>query len=268
MKNDKKWYTKKSNWAMIIACIILIPMLLVNIYIIYQAKTNKEEVPSILGYKPFIVLSGSMETKIHKGDLIFVKEIDPSELTTEDVIAFRDAEETVTTHRIIDIVDKDGVTYFITKGDNNSSQDQNLVEYEDVEGIYVGRVPNIGNIMNSLAEPTTVIIIIFGITVAFGIAYTISNKKLKDIEREEFLEYKRLKEMEALKQEEVKETSTKKEKTSSKKTSNKKEDNKKTTKEKEVVKKETKKKESVSKETSKKTTTKKTDSKEKTKPSK
>ena len=177
MKNVKKWYQKPSNIALMIASLILIPMLIINLYIIYQAKTNKDEVPNILGYKPFIVLSGSMETKIHRGDLIFVKTIDPSELEIENIIAFKDADDTITTHRIIEIVDKDGVTYFITKGDNNSSQDQNLVEFEDVEGIYVGRIPNVGNIMNSLAEPTTILILGLGITVVFVVGYSISNKK-------------------------------------------------------------------------------------------
>lgn len=223
MKSEKKWYKKLSNWGMVVACIILIPILLVNLYIIFQAKTNKDEVPNILGYKPFIVLSGSMETKIYRGDLIFVKEIDPSELVLEDIIAFRDAEETITTHRIIDIVDKDGITYFVTKGDNNNSQDQNLVEYEDVEGIYVGRVPNVGNIMNSLAEPTTIIILGLGITIIFVIGYTISNKKLKEEERKEFLEYKRMKELEEQAKEEeniaTKKTNSTKKNTSKKKTS-------------------------------------------------
>jgi len=204
MKDEKKWYTKPSNWVMFIACLILIPALLINLYIIYQAKTNEDEVPSILGYKPFIVLSGSMETEIHRGDLIIVKEIEPSELVLEDVIAFRDNEETITTHRIIEIVERDGITYFITKGDNNTSQDQNLVEFEDVEGIYIGRIPGVGTIMNSLAEPTTIIILGLGITVIFIIGYSISNKKLKEEERREFLEYKRLKELEEQeKQEEV-----------------------------------------------------------------
>jgi len=224
MKSEKKWYKKLSNWGMVVACIILIPILLVNLYIIYQARTNKDEVPSIFGYKPFMVLSGSMETKIHRGDLIFVKEIDPSELVLEDIIAFRDAEETITTHRIIDIVDKDGITYFVTKGDNNNSQDQNLVEYEDVEGIYVGRVPNIGNIMNSLAKPTTIIILGLGITIIFVIGYTISNKKLKEEERKEFLEYKRMKELEEQEkqQEEIKEEKTTKKTNSTKKNTSKK----------------------------------------------
>lgn len=202
MKQEKKWYQKPSNIALTIASLILIPMLIINLYIIYQANTNKDEVPSIFGYKPFIVLSGSMETKIHRGDLIFVKTIEPSELEVEDVIAFRDAEETITTHRIIEIIEKDGITYFITKGDNNSSQDQNLVEFEDVEGIYVGRIANVGKIMNSLAEPTTILILGLGITVIFAIGYSISNKKLKDAEREEFLEYKRLKELENQKKKE------------------------------------------------------------------
>lgn len=214
MEKIKNWFKKPSNIALTIASLILIPMLIINLCIIYQAKTNEDKVPNILGYKPFIVLSGSMETKIHRGDLIFVKTIDPSELELEDVIAFRDADETITTHRIIEIVEKDGVTYFITKGDNNNSQDQNLVEFEDVEGIYVGRIPNVGNIMNSLAEPTTIVIIGLGITIIFVIGYSISNKKLKDEERKEFLEYKRLKELEELKKKEedkpVKKKTTKK----------------------------------------------------------
>lgn len=211
MEKIKNWLKKPSNIALTVVSLILIPILIINLYIIYQAKTNKDEVPNILGYKPFIVLSGSMETKIHKGDLIFVKTIDPIELEVEDIIAFKDAEDTITTHRIIEIVEKDGITYFITKGDNNNSQDQNLVEYEDIEGIYVGRIPNAGNIMNSLAEPTTILILGLGITVIFVIGYSISNKKLKDEERREFLEYKRLKELEeSEKQKEAKKVVSKK----------------------------------------------------------
>lgn len=201
MKSEIKWYKNISTWITIIACLILIPTLLINIYIIYQAKTNPDEVPNIMGYKPFIVLSGSMESKIHKGDLIFVKTIDPTELEKEDIIAFEDAEGTVTTHRIIDIVNKEGTTYFITKGDNNRSQDQNLVEYEDIEGIYVGRIAGVGSLMDTLKEPTTVMIIGLGITVIFIVGYSISNKKLKEEEMKEFLEYKRLKELDENKKE-------------------------------------------------------------------
>lgn len=226
MKKGNKWYKKISNWIIILACVILIPILVVNLFIMIQSKINPDEIPSVLGYKPFIVLSGSMETEIHKGDLIFVKKIDPATLKVDDVIAYRDQAETVTTHRIIDIVENNDTTYFITKGDNNATQDLNLVAYEDVEGIYVGRFPGIGSMMNSLSKPTTIIVLVLIITVIFVIGFGISNKKLKEAERLEFLEYKRMKEEQEKKnnektknvksikanekKEEVKKTSTKK----------------------------------------------------------
>lgn len=213
MKREKKWYQKVSNWLMILACIILIPILIINIFIMIQANSNKDKVPEVFGYKPFMVLSGSMETKIHKGDLIITKDVNPETLKEDDIIAFRDQQDTVTTHRIIEIVEKDGQTYFITKGDNNDSQDKNLVEYDDVEGIYVARIPGLGSIMDTLAQPTTIVILVLGVTVIFVIAFSISNKKERDIERQEFLEYKRMKEKEEKdKQEETKPVEEKKEK--------------------------------------------------------
>lgn len=220
---NKKWYKKISNWIFMLVLIVLIPILLINIYIMIQANNNNDKVPSVFGYKPFIVLSGSMETKIHVGDLIITKETDPETLEVNDVIAFRDQENTVTTHRIIDVVEKNGITYFITKGDNNNSQDQNLVEYKDVEGLYVTRIPGIGNMLNELSKPTTVIIVGLGLTVIFILAFQISNNKYKNQERQEFLEYKKMKE----KEKEAKESLEEKQTKSSKKTTSKKDTSKK-----------------------------------------
>lgn len=193
-KGEKKWYTSPSNLVTVVACIILIPLLLVNLWIIVQSKTNKDEVPSVFGIKPFIVLSGSMESEIHKGDLILTKLVDPIDVAINDVIAFRDAENTVTTHRVIDIVEKEGESYFITKGDNNTTQDRNLVGFNDIEGLYIGRIPGIGSIMSSLSQPTTILIMVFGITTVFVIGFTISSKKQRELERQEFLEFKKMKE--------------------------------------------------------------------------
>jgi len=242
-KGQSKWYKSISNWIIIAACVILIPILIMNLSVMFQAKTNEEAVPSIFGYKPFMVLSGSMESKIRKGDLIITKVIEnPNKLNINDVIAFRDAENTVTTHRIIDKVIEKGQTYFITKGDNNTSQDLNLVSLNDVEGIYVGRIPGVGSLMSSLSEPTTILIIVFGITIIFGMGFLISTKKQNAIERQEFLEYKRMKELEMLQKTESKKTSTSKPKKVSKESSTKAKESSK-----ETVKKKTAKNDSKSK---------------------
>lgn len=195
-KNIKEEKEKKSlgNIITTIAFIILVPVLLVNLWIIFQSKTNEDKVPSVFGIKPFIVLSGSMESEIHKGDLIFTRQVDPATLGIDDVIAFRDAEGTVTTHRIIDMVEENGQVFFITKGDNNNTQDLNLVAFDDVEGEYIGRLPGLGSMMDGLSNPTTLVIVILGITVIFVIGFSISNKKDRELERQEFLEFKRMKE--------------------------------------------------------------------------
>lgn len=225
MNKKKRWYQKISNWLTIIVAVILIPILIINLSIMFQANTNKDKVPSVFGYKPFMVLSGSMETDIKKGDLIITKVTDPKSLKVKDIIAFRDAEGTVTTHRIIEVVDRDGKTMFITKGDNNSSQDQNMVELDDVEGIYVTRIPGVGSMLNSLSEPTTIIIVILGITVIFAVAFMLSNKKQVSQERLEFLEYKRQKEQEMKEKEDAEYLEFKKQKELAKKDENAKEEN-------------------------------------------
>ena len=209
MKKDKVWYKKVSNWLYILACVILVPILVANIYIMFQSKTDKDKVPNVFGYKPFIVLSGSMEVEIHKGDLVITKMVDPNTLKKKNIIAFRDTEGTVTTHRIIDIVYENGKKYFITKGDNNSAQDQKLVEFSDVEGKYIGRIPGVGSIMNKLSEPTTIVILLLGITVIFILGFMISTKKQQELE---YLEFKRMKE----KEEEIKKKENSKKKKSSK----------------------------------------------------
>ncbi len=192
---EKKWYQKVSNWLFGIVVVILLSILAINIHITIQAKNNENVVPSVFGYRPFFVLSGSMEKEIHKGDLIITKIIEPSTLKINDVIAFRDEENTVTTHRIIDMIERDGNTYFVTKGDNNNTQDQNLVEYKDVEGIYVGRVPLVGTILNELAKPVNAVILVMGITIVFILLFQRTSRKIKLEEQAEFLAYKKEKEL-------------------------------------------------------------------------
>ena len=44
----------------IVLCVVFIPLLLINVTLIVKSYTNPNDVPDFMGYKPFIVLSGSM----------------------------------------------------------------------------------------------------------------------------------------------------------------------------------------------------------------
>ena len=77
--------------------------LILNFYILIASETNSNKVASVFGYKPFVVLSGSMSPNIQVGDLILVKKVDSTTLNKNDIIAYKNSANFITTHRIIDV---------------------------------------------------------------------------------------------------------------------------------------------------------------------
>lgn len=109
-----------------------------------------------IGLMPFTVLSGSMEPVYSAGDLIYVKEVDPFELEEGTIITFMLSEDTIATHRIVEVVpdaEDDTVVRFKTKGDANESEDGGLVHYKNVIGTPIFSVPKLGYVANFIQEP-------------------------------------------------------------------------------------------------------------------
>ena len=165
--------------------IILIGLAAIFISVFIQTKVNPDKVPSIFGYKPFIVLSGSMETEIYKGDLVIVKKVDTDTLKTNDIIAFREENKYVVTHRIVEVTNNNETKSFITKGDNNNANDAGMVNEEDIEGIYIFKIDGFGNVLLVMQKPLTLGITL-GVIVIIGILWiTLGNDKLSKDERKE-----------------------------------------------------------------------------------
>ena len=179
---------------------ILLIILMMNVYVIIQTKSKPNSVPSIFGYKPFIVLSGSMETEIYVGDLVFVKEVNPSTLKVNDIIAFRDSENFVTTHRIINILNIDKGRCFETKGDNNNTKDESIVCPDSIEGKYHFKISKVGNAILFIQQPLGFIVLMLTLLIICIFIYLISNKKISnqisDEESKEFEEFKKIKKKE------------------------------------------------------------------------
>ena len=70
----------------IIAIIIMIPILFISSVILINSYIKPDEVPSFFGWKPFIVLSGSMETQIYAGDIAVIKTVDKNQIKENDII--------------------------------------------------------------------------------------------------------------------------------------------------------------------------------------
>ena len=188
IKNRRKRQIKIKKFFTIIVYIILIPLLVYNISLIFQAITNPNKTPSFFGIKTYIIVSGSMQPELDIKDIVVVKEVTEDELKKGDIISFR-AGQTVITHRIIDIVNEDGITKYKTKGDANNSEDNNKITINQIEGKVITSVSFLGNIVLMLQDK----VIIISIVLIFYAYFVRSDKikKKKENRRIKRLEYEK-----------------------------------------------------------------------------
>lgn len=157
--------------------IIIIPIIVINFSLIIKSFINPNEIPDIFGYKPFIIVSRSMEPTINKNDAIFIKEVPKSSLQVNDIIAFQDS-GSIVTHRIVAIEEDDGIVKYQTKGDNNTKRDKKKVTYDEIEGEYQFKINGLGVILNIIQSKITLIILI--VIVVFHYFYQKRLKKKKE----------------------------------------------------------------------------------------
>lgn len=149
-KNKKSLYLRGLG-NLIISLIyyaILIPLLAIALMIVYQSITEPDKIPDVFGWKIFMILDGNMDESIEYGDLVFTKNIDTKMLKENDVIAFRNAQNTVTIHRIINIENKEENRLFYTNALPNETNDTKVVKDTKVEGKLEKIIPYIRNCNN------------------------------------------------------------------------------------------------------------------------
>jgi len=161
----------------VLICVLLIPILAMNLTIIVKSYLNPNEIPDFFGIKPFIVVTGSMEGTIDGGDFIVTKVVEPEALEVGDIISYS-IDTSVITHRIIEKTEVDGQPAFITKGDANNTEDQDPVIFDQIESIYLFRIAGLGNVAMFMQTPVGMLVFI-GIPLCCFILYDIIRRRLQ-----------------------------------------------------------------------------------------
>lgn len=185
-------------WVSIGLCVLMLPLLLMNIVLIFKSIIHPNDLPTIFGYKPLIVLSDSMYPTIKKGDLIFTQVVDVKDLKPGDVITYREYEDdgktlgTVVTHKIYDITTETdgehaGQLKFRTYGINNQRQADGKIQYNEngemvvinmddavyapqIEGRYTSKINGLGSFIYWM-QGTWGLIVCIGIPLVAFIVY-------------------------------------------------------------------------------------------------
>ncbi len=106
---------------------------------------------SSTGYvKARVVLTGSMQPTINPGDIVITAPVTRIEPKIDDVAAYQarrfdGAPVGVFTHRIID---GDGQSGWVLKGDNNASPDIQKPKNNDILGVVIFVIPWLGNLLS------------------------------------------------------------------------------------------------------------------------
>ncbi|WP_435552049.1 signal peptidase I [Natrinema sp. CGMCC1.2065] len=105
-------------------------------------------VPQLAGAsQSHVVLSDSMSPTFESGDVILVEDVDPASIEEGDVITYADGSGERTTHRVVEVVERDGERQFRTQGDANDDPDGDLVPASAVEGRHTHTLPYIGHVV-------------------------------------------------------------------------------------------------------------------------
>lgn len=152
------------NIAVVLLVVLAVAM---TVFTVFSVTTLGRNDRSLFGYKMYIVNSNSMAaTDFDAGDLILVKNVDPSTLQEGDIITFMSQNvesfgQTVT-HKIRALTtDATGKPGFITYGTTTDTNDETVVTYPFVLGKYESRIPHLGTFFNFLKSPLGYFLCIF-----------------------------------------------------------------------------------------------------------
>ena len=105
----------------------------------------------LFGIQVFSVISGSMEPEYPVGSWIYVKEVDPYEVEVGDVITYVLPNDMPSTHRVVR-VDAEN-QHFYTKGDANEAEDGAPVNFINLIGTPIFKIPVLGYIAYYIQHP-------------------------------------------------------------------------------------------------------------------
>lgn len=163
--------------VMILLYIIIIPIIIYSLTLMIKSYINPIEIPDFFGFKSFVIISESMEPTIMTGDAILVKEVKQEELKVKDIISFQDG-DSINTHRIVEILEDNGIIKYKTKGDNNKKEDKELVTYDKIEGVYQFRIKGFGKIVEVIKNKITLVVLLIVLVLISACQVRINKKRL------------------------------------------------------------------------------------------
>ncbi len=155
-----KYYINRAmkllSYAVIVSLIFL--GVFFSYYFISLKLYEKNPTVNIPKFGLYTIISPSMEPNVRVYDVVVdLNVFNQDSIKKGDIITFISnsnvSKGLTVTHRVIEVIDnKDGTKSYITKGDNNLKADQATVNYNDVLGKVLFKIPQLGRVQFLIAN--------------------------------------------------------------------------------------------------------------------
>lgn len=133
----------------------------------------------LVGLTPFAVLSGSMEPDYPVGSLIYVREVDPQEISAGDAVTFEKGSGVVATHQAyeVDVEAQEIRTQGIANvnPDGSIMHDAEPVPFSSVIGVPVACVPLLGYVNAWVTSPVGATVVIAGAVAVIALSVVVGH---------------------------------------------------------------------------------------------
>lgn len=183
--SNKIWSSIKNGLFYLISFVLVL-------YIIFEIFMPETTV-KVFQFKPYVVLTQSMEPKIMVNDLVVVKNFDVDELEENNIITFYadinyDGEKEIVTHYIYSVVETTEGDYVIRtnryyEDESDEVPDPWVLSGDDVLGLYNYHIPWVGTVILFLQSPFGIAAMLVNIGVIVAVVVMIKQgKKDEDLE--------------------------------------------------------------------------------------
>jgi len=186
---------KSSNkvWGIIKTGLFYLLAFVLIMYIVFELFMPETTV-KVFQFKPYVVLTQSMEPEIMANDMVVVQNFDVEELDENDIITFYadinyDGEKEIVTHYIYSINENTDGEYVIRtnryyENEMEEVPDPWVLSDDDVLGLYQTHVPWIGTVILFLQSPFGIAAMLVNVGVIVAVVVMIKQGK-KEEESEE-----------------------------------------------------------------------------------
>jgi signal peptidase len=149
-----------------------------------------EQTVKVFQFKPYVVLTQSMEPEINANDIVFVKNFDVEELKKNDIITFYadinyDGEKEIVTH-YINSINQNGDGDYIIRTNRYFEDSADIVadpwvlNGDDVLGLYNFHIPWVGTVILFLQSPFGIAAMVVNVGVIVAVVVMIKQGKKEE----------------------------------------------------------------------------------------